>query len=239
MVWAVVVLALLGGAFYFYYGNMKDAPSISRTFDGIVVSTNAENSTVIVRLLSESLPLIAHVTPDTKIQRELVTEFSDRPNSTIEVNITDIEQGERVSVEYSSLKNGKLMGVEKILLPVNKKYTREYFAKDSDFDLFLRGRVVAFDEVAGTIEIVPLDAKDNHMNGMPDTITVSLRSGFQVFSIDNLARSPILHARVPASADAIVAEGLISVVFKRSETAEAKKGITGAVLVLTPKTPTL
>jgi hypothetical protein len=242
VVWALLAVLVILGGIFFVYNKESDEKQSLRTFSGYVARIDAEKQELIVRPIfeAEAPPFTVLITPETRIERMLEEGTAENPGLRIEVNITDMEQGERVTIRYSSTNaRGSFTRVERVELPVNSKFSKEFFVKDNDRDLFFRGKVVSFDGVGRSLEFIPLDASGEHLAGVPDTLTVTLREDFRVFSIDDLARSPILHARAPSNAKTIAKDSLISIVFKRGEPEALAQGITGTILVLTPNAPIL
>lgn len=174
----------------------------------IIVSKNSVEKTVFID-------------PSTKIERSVLQNGANgavEKQLIAEVNISDIQKGNMVLIQYQSEKDSVLNGVSQIAFVVDGNvdtYTKQALSPDAD--TYLKGSIVSIDSTGKTLQYKPYLV---NVIGT-ETITVAIPDGIKVYRVDDPARVAILHARIPAPLSDLLSG---RIVFLLADPAALKQG---------------
>ena len=206
IVWAVVVLIVVSGLVYAFLPAKNDTQqkaqevtqNPSLILQGTVTGANAEKMQITVQASTTNPLKVVNITPATKIEKIISQKNAKgevEKQAVQEVNISDMQKGNKVTVVYQSEKDGVLSGVSHVSFVVEANIDAYFKAQATNRTPYLKGQVMSIDIAGKSLTYTPYI-----FNTLATTTTsVAIPDGIAVYRIDDPARVAITYARTPAT----------------------------------------
>lgn len=213
IMWGIGALAVVaaGVGAYLLFGNAANknsetnaiaVQSVARIFQGTVTSVSKENMQISVTGIAGStdpFEKTVMISPATKIEKVLSQKNSKgdvEKQLLIEVNMSDLVKGDKVTVAYATEEFSVLSGVSSVLVAVDGNvdaYVNQ--APQSEMTVYLKVDVVSIDTAGKKLVYHPyIFGKIGEM-----TISVAIPDEINVYRVDDPMRVSITHARTTAT----------------------------------------
>ncbi|MCR4333550.1 MAG: hypothetical protein NUV60_00810 [Patescibacteria group bacterium] len=217
IVWVVVALVVVGVVAYVFVpkivpqdtqGATQNSPLVVQ---GAVTGVDAEKLQITMQAATTSPLKVVTITSATKIEKIISQKDASgtiEKQAVAEVNLSDVQKEDQVTVVYQSEKDGVLSGVSQVTFTVEGN-VEDYFASQTENQPpYIKGQVVAVDIAGKTLQYKPY-----FFSTLATTTTsATIPDGIAVYQVDDSARAAITYARMAITLADIKPGQIISIV---------------------------